>query len=179
MLKNPRYTGAFVYGRSQSRRSPSGGESRRQLPREQWHTVILGAHPGYISWAGYEENLARLHENAQANGAERPKSPPREGPALLQGLVVCGRCGERMTVRYHAHHGDQVPEYLCQKRGIENAEPKCQVLLGKDIDRAVGELLVQTVAPLALEMALSVHDELHARADKADGLRHQQVDRAR
>ena len=179
VLKNPRYTGAFVYGRTQSRRSPGGRELRRQLPREQWHTVILGAHPGYISWGDYEANLARLHENAQANGAERRKSPPREGPALLQGLVMCGRCGERMTVRYYAPHGQPVPEYLCQKRGIEKAEPPCQRLLGRDIDRAIGELLVGTVTPLALEMALTVHDELLARADKADGLRRQQVDRAR
>ena len=179
VLKNPRYTGAFVYGRTQGRKLPGGRELRRQLPREQWHTVILGAHPGYISWANYEDNLARLHENAQVNGAARAKSPPREGNALLQGLVVCGRCGERMTIRYHVDHGQVLPEYLCQKRGIENAEPLCQRLLGKDIDRAIGDLLVATVTPLALEMAMTVHDELVSRATQADALRHQQVDRAR
>ena len=178
-LQNPRYTGAFVYGRTQSRKLPGGKELRRKLPREQWHTVILGAHPGYISWEGYEANLARLHENAQANGAERRQSPPREGPALLQGLTVCGHCGERMTVRYYMSHGQKLPEYVCQKRGIENAERTCQRLVGHRIDRAVGELLVQTVTPLALEMALKVHDELRARAEGADGLRHQQVERAR
>jgi hypothetical protein len=48
-LQNPRYTGAFVYGRTQSRKLPGGKELRRKLPREQWHTVILGAHPGYIA----------------------------------------------------------------------------------------------------------------------------------
>jgi hypothetical protein len=69
------------------------------LPREDWHTVIRDAHPGYISWEEYEQNLHRLHENAQANGAQRRHGPPREGLALLQGLAVCGRCGERMTVR--------------------------------------------------------------------------------
>ena len=179
VLKNPRYTGAFVYGRTQSRKLPGGKELRRQLPREQWHTVILGAHPGYISWEDYEANLARLHENAQANGADRRQSPPREGPALLQGLTVCGRCGERMTVRYYIDHGEQVPEYVCQKRGIETAEPPCQRLLGKHIDQAVGELLVQTVTPFALEMALKVHDELRSRADQADALRYKQVERAR
>jgi DNA invertase Pin-like site-specific DNA recombinase len=178
-LQNPRYTGAFVYGRTQSRKLPGGKELRRKLPREQWHTVILGAHPGYISWEVYDANLARLHENAQANGAERRQSPPREGPALLQGLVVCGRCGERMTVRYYLSHGQKLPEYVCQKRGIENAERICQRLVGHGIDHAVGELLVQTVSPLALEMALKVHDEIRARAEGADGLRHQQVERAR
>ncbi|HYA45225.1 MAG TPA: recombinase family protein, partial [Acidimicrobiales bacterium] len=179
VLKNPRYTGAFVYGRTQSRLLPGGKTQRRKLPREQWHTVILSTHPGYISWEDYEANLARLHENAQANGAERRKSPPREGPALLQGLAICGRCGERMTVRYYVAHGQVLPEYLCQKRGIEEAKRPCQVLLGRDIDCAIGELPVESVTPLALEMALKVHEELRARAGEADALRRQQVERAR
>jgi DNA invertase Pin-like site-specific DNA recombinase len=181
MLKNPRYAGAFVYGRSQTtRRSPGGRElARRQLPREQWHTVILDAHPGYLSWDEYERNLQRLHENAQANGAERRKSPPREGPALLQGLAICGRCGERMTIRYYTRHRQLVPEYVCQRQGIERGEPVCQRLVGAEIDDAVGELLVESVTPLALEVALAVQEELQVRADEADRLRRQQVERAR
>ncbi len=181
VLKNPRYTGAFVYGRSQTtRRAPGGRElARRQLPREQWHTIILDAHPGYISWQQYEENLQRLHENAQANGAERRKSPPREGPALLQGLAICGRCGERMTIRYYKLRGQLQPEYVCQKAGIEKAEPICQCVLGADLDRAIGDLLVETVTPLALEVTLAVQEELQSRAEEADHLRRQQVERAR
>ena len=50
VLKNPRYAGAFAYGRSRSRRTPGGGEARVALPREQWHTLILEAHRGYIGW---------------------------------------------------------------------------------------------------------------------------------
>ncbi|NJD63088.1 MAG: recombinase family protein, partial [Deltaproteobacteria bacterium] len=179
VLKNPRYTGAFVYGRSQTRRLPGGKERRRLLPREEWHTVILHAHPGYLTWEEYEQNLARLRENAQANGAERRKSPPREGPALLQGLAVCGRCGERMTVRYYVRHKELVPEYVCQRAGIERGEPLCQRLVGAEIDRAVGELLVEAVTPLALEVALAVQEELEARAKEADTLRLKQVERAR
>ena len=179
VLKNPRYAGAFVYGRRETRRLPGGKERYRQLPREEWHTLILGAHPGYITWEDYEANLARLRENAQANGAERRKSPPREGPALLQGLVVCGRCGGRMTVRYYVSHGEVLPEYVCQREGIEKAEPFCQRLVGAHIDRAVGELLVQTVTPLALEVALAVQSELEARAAEVDELRTKQVERAR
>ena len=69
-----------------------------------------------------------------------------------------------MTVRYYMSHGQKLPEYICQRRGIENAERICQRLVGHGIDRAVGELLVQTVSPLALELALKVHDELRAGA---------------
>ena len=179
LLKNPRYAGAFVYGRRQTRRLPGGKERYRQLPRDEWHTLILEAHPGYLTWEEYEANLARLRENAQANGACRRKSPPREGPALLQGVVVCGRCGGRMTVRYYVRHGELVPEYVCQREGIEKSEPLCQRLVGAEIDRAVGELLVKTVTPLALEVALAVQQELEARATEADQLHRRQVERAR
>ncbi len=178
-LKNPRYAGAFVYGRSQARRSPQGSELRRQLPREQWHTLIRDAHPGYITWAAYEENLRRLHDNGQAYGADRRHGPPREGPALLQGLVVCGRCGERMTIRYYVSRSQVLPEYVCQREGIEHAHAICQRVLGGALDRAIGELLVETVSPLALEVALAVQDELEARAQEVDRLRRQQVERAR
>jgi DNA invertase Pin-like site-specific DNA recombinase len=179
ILKNPRYTGAFTYGRTETRRTAGGGELRRLLPQERWHTLILDAHPGYITWADYEENLRRLHDNAQANGAERRKSPPREGPALLQGLAICGRCGERMGVRYYRARGELVPDYVCQKDAIEHGRPPCQRLVGHSLDRSVGDLLVETVTPLALEVALAVQDELQQRADEADTLRRQQVERAR
>jgi len=179
ILGNPRYAGAFAYGRTSTRRSTGGRTVVRQLPRQEWHTLILNAHPAYITWADYEENLRRLRENAQAQGKERRKSPPREGPALLQGLVVCGRCGERMTVRYHSKRDQLLPEYVCQKQAVENAEPLCQRVLGGDLDRAIGDLLVETVSPLALEVTLAVQEELQARAEEADRLRRQQVERAR
>ena len=179
LLKNPRYAGAFAFGRSRVRRTSNGAEVRSKVPREQWHTLILGAHPGYITWTEYEENLHRLHENGQAYGADRRHGPPREGPALLQGLAVCGRCGARMTIRYYTSHGQLVPEYCCQSEGIQRAEPPCQRVMGGALDRAIGDLLVETVSPLALEVALAVQDELRSRAEEADRLRRQQVERAR
>jgi DNA invertase Pin-like site-specific DNA recombinase len=178
-IKNPRYAGAFVYGRTQAHRTARGTELRSALPREQWHTLIRDAHPGYISWAEYEANLRRLRDNGQAYGADRRHGPPREGPALLQGIVVCGRCGGRMTVRYYVSHDDVLPEYVCQRDGIEHARAPCQRVLGAALDRAIGELLVETVSPLALEVALAVQDELDARGAEVDRMRRQQVDRAR
>jgi hypothetical protein len=84
-----------------------------------------------------------------------------------------------MTVHYHSHSGQLIPEYVCQKEGIENAQPVCQRVVGRDLDRAIGDLLVEMVSPLALEVALAVQEELHARAEDADRLRRQQVERAR
>ncbi len=178
LLKNPRYTGAFVYGRTRAKRTLTGGESRIPLPREEWHTLLLDRYPAYVSWDEYEANLRRLAENAQANGAERRAGPPREGPALLQGLVVCGRCGGRMGVRYSVVRGAPVPEYVCQRESIQHARPLC-AHVGGGIDRAIGDLLVETVSPLAIEAALGIEAELAARVAEADGLRRAQVERAR
>jgi hypothetical protein len=83
-----------------------------------------------------------------------------------------------MTVRYYCSHGQLLPEYVCQKRSIETAQAACQRFLGKALDLAVGDLLVETVSPLALEVALAVQEELESRADEADRLRRQQVERA-
>jgi len=137
------------------------------------------AHPGYISWEDFEENQRRLRENSQAQGADRKKSPPREGPALLQGLVVCGVCGDRMTVRYNNRNGKRLPTYTCQQRGIENAEPLCQTIPGQHLDSAIGSLLVESVTPMALEATLTVQQQLQSRADEAERLRSHQVERAR
>jgi DNA invertase Pin-like site-specific DNA recombinase len=179
MLHNPRYAGAFAFGRTRSRKRPGGRIGVATLPRNEWAVLLTGAHPGYISWERFETNQQRLRDNAQAYGAERRHSPPREGPALLQGLAVCGICGQRMTVRYHARKSGLCPEYVCQRNGIETASVKCQTLKGVGIDRAIGTLLVETLTPMSLAVALQVQAELAARADEADALRSQRVQRAR
>lgn len=177
ILHNPRYAGAFAYGRSHTRKIVDGGFKIIRLPKEEWETLIPKAHVGYVSWEDYEQNQKRLHESAQAMGGDRRKSPAREGPALLQGLILCGRCGERMTVRYHSREGRLWPEYLCQRDGIEHAKPLCQRIPGANIDQAIGELLVDAVSPVALEVALSVQQELQCRIEEADRLRQKQVER--
>src|SRR5215831_8477221 len=83
-----------------------------------------------------------------------------------------------MTVRYHVRHGRLWPEYLCQREGIEKAQPLCQHVPGSGIDEAIGELLVEAVSPVALEVALNVQQELQSRLEEADRLRLKQVERA-
>ena len=177
ILHNPRYAGAFVYGRNRSRPKVDGSISLTKVPREQW-TLFKDVHPGYISWAQYEQNLQQLRDNAYANGHDRRKSPPREGPALLQGLVVCGVCGSRMTVRYHMRQTKIVPEYVCQRDGADHIVSVCQHVFGEHLDQAVGQLLVGTVTPLTLEVTLTVQQEIQARLDEVDRLRKKQVERA-
>ena len=178
VLHNPRYTGAFAFGRSRTRRRAGGGVEHRPLPREEWTVLLRDAHPGYITWERFEENERQLRDNAQAYGVER-RGAPREGLALLQGLAVCGVCGRNMTVRYQTRKRRQYPYYICHREGIETASARCQSISGAAIDQAVGELLVELMTPVTLEVALQVQDELAARAEETDLWRAQRVQRAR
>jgi DNA invertase Pin-like site-specific DNA recombinase len=177
-LHNPRYAGAFVYGRKRTRKTAAGTISYTIQPREQW-TLIRDAHPGYISYEQFELNERLLAANAQAHGEDRAAGPAREGPALLQGLAVCGRCGKRMTVRYHQRRDTLIPDYQCVGENIQRHGPVCLNVPGAAIDQAISQLLLDTVTPLALDVALTVQAELEARADEADQLRRTHVDRAR
>lgn len=178
VLHNPRYAGAFVYGRTRIRRTLQGTQQHR-VPEDKWHTLLRSAHVGYVSWEEYQENQRRLQENAHALGPERRKSPPREGPALLQGLVICGICGERMKVIYHVRAGQRVPDYICDGRTVNDPQPMCQWISGKAVDEAVGDLLLEIVTPAAIEATLAVQQELQTRLDEVERLRKQQVERAR
>jgi Recombinase/Recombinase zinc beta ribbon domain len=179
VLHNPRYAGAYCYGRSRHYRDAKGHYHTVAKPRAEWTTLIRDAHPGYISFDQYEANLAALAANAAAHGNDRKAGPAREGPALLQGLVVCGTCGRRMTVRYHTRtDGTCVPDYVCQAAGIAHGIPICQAIPGASIDAAISALILDTLTPLALEVALTVTDELAARAAQADQIRAAHVQRA-
>lgn len=180
VLHNPRYAGAFAYGRTRARRRPEGGVRLEALPRNEWQVLLPDVHEGYITWAQYEANLQRLRVNARTRGPDRRWSVPREGPALLQGIALCGRCGDRLATQYHTRtDGTQIPRYACQLRHLQQGEPRCQSIPGHALDAAIGGLLVEVMTPLSLEVALSVSDELRARAQEVDRLRRQDVERAR
>ncbi len=101
------------------------------------------------------------------------------GPALLQGLVICGKCGRRMSVGYHRRcNGTLVPDYTCGREGIATGTPPCQSTCGAGIDAAVAELVLQSLTPLAVTTALAVTTELAARATEADQIRTSSVQRA-
>jgi DNA invertase Pin-like site-specific DNA recombinase len=179
ILNNPRFSGAYYYGRQRSRKNVDGSTTFFQVPRDQWLVLIKDAHPGFITWQQYEENLQRMRQNAIAYNLIGRKTPPREGPCLLQGLAICGKCGQRMTIRYkYQRKGRIEPAYLCQRNRIERWESSCQYIPGAGIDEAISNLLLESVMPLTLEVALQVQQEMENRFKEADKLRKQQVERA-
>lgn len=178
ILHNPCYAGTYAFGRTRTSKTADGKIHITDLPREEWQVLIRDAHEAYITWAEYEAHLAQLTANRQAYAPER-LSPPREGPALLQGIIICGVCGERMTVRYHQRGGQRiVPDYVCQRAGVATATNPCQRFLGRDLDQAIAELLTEVVTPEAVALTLTVQDDLVAQAAEADRLRQLQVQRA-
>src|SRR5208282_376439 len=179
VLHNPRYAGAFVYGRTRGRHRPDGGVSQIKVPMEDWQFVMPDLHPGYIDWERFKANQERLSDNGRAYGIQRRSGPAREGTALLQGRVLCGLCGERMGVHYSQEHGQPVPTYVCQETAARKGGKVCQSVPGKVVDPAIGALLVELMTPMTLEVSLAVQNEIEARSAETDALRRQHIERTR
>jgi DNA invertase Pin-like site-specific DNA recombinase len=178
VLHNPRYAGAYVLGRTRQRKLGTARRTTRITDRKQWSVLLRELHPSYISWDDFEENQKHLYQNNWRTRGTLGTTPPREGPALLQGIVLCGVCGKRMHVRYYQREARRVPCYFCARGPLRRAVDRCQEIPGSSLDEAIGKLVVETMSPMALEVALSVQDELQQRYEQADRLRKEQVERA-
>jgi DNA invertase Pin-like site-specific DNA recombinase len=178
ILHNPRYAGAFVYGRGRTRLLPDGKHRTTKVPQSDWQFVIPSIHAGYITWEQFEANQKRLAENALGFGGDRKAGPAREGPALLQGRVICGICGERMGVHYNIAYHQVAPTYVCQEASVRRAEKVCQRVPGSVVDQAISDLLLELMQPMTLEVALAVQQEVEARITETDALRRKHVERA-
>lgn len=180
ILHNPRYAGAYVYGRTRGvRKADLKSTSQIKVARENWQVLIRDAHPGYISWDEYERNEQTLKQNTAGWSPTGRGRMPREGSALLQGRVVCGRCGARMRVRYQRVTSTTAPYYVCSEESVRRAGKICQSIRGRDVDTAISALLLDTVAPAALKVAFAVNDEIAGRIAQAEKLRNSQLERAR
>jgi DNA invertase Pin-like site-specific DNA recombinase len=176
-LHNPRYAGAYAYGQRAYRRAADGKKVLRKRACNDWLACIPNAHPGYISWDRFQQNLKLLETNAHGYELARA-SPPREGAALLQGRAVCGRCGRHFRVRYAARRGRLEAWYVCDRAHRYGAEPNCQSIAGPPIDAAIGALVVEKMTPAAVELALQIRAEIEARQEEADQLRCRAIERA-
>ncbi|MBU2851555.1 recombinase family protein [Acidithiobacillus ferrivorans] len=178
VLHNPRYAGAFVYGRTRGAYRAAGKQTSVNVPREDWQVLIRDAHAGYIDWEEFERNQVTLKQNAAGFGQPRG-GLPREGKGLLQGRVVCGICGARMRVRYQEVAGRLEPYYMCTENAVRRAGKPCQSIRGRAIDDVISALLLDRVAPTAIEVALAVEEEISGRIAQAQAQRTLQMERAR
>lgn len=171
LLHNPAYAGVYVYGRTQTRTRllpdevPRIKGRTRQIKPTDWPIVIQAAHPGYLSWEQFLRNQQRLNDNRTYHPDDR-RGAVREGLALLQGIVLCGRCGRRMSVRYLAE--GRLPYYVCAKLHAQRAEATCQSLRGDAVDAAVATAFLEAMQPAQLEVSLATLDQIEDRARQVD-----------
>jgi DNA invertase Pin-like site-specific DNA recombinase len=158
VLMNPTYTGAYVYGRRGHDPNDLIGLDtagpRKRFALEQVEVLLHDHHPAYVSWERYLENRSTLRDNSTQFQPSR--GAPRQGAGLLQGLVVCGRCGCRMHVQY----GRPSAAYICDTRHRRYGEPLCQSLTIDHVDCAITEAFLQVIGPAQIEAALVLAEEL-------------------
>jgi len=181
ILEHPAYAGAYAYGRWEYRsemRSPRTGKAQvRRRTRDQWPVLIQAHHPAYISWEEYMQTQDQLRHNWQHDGS---KGVARQGSALLQGIVWCGRCGRKMGVQHRAATEKRSSAYICQLGHQQDGEDRiCQSMTARPVDSAVVQAFLEAVSPVGMEVAVAVlaHVEQH-RAE----VRHQwdlQLEQAR
>jgi DNA invertase Pin-like site-specific DNA recombinase len=179
ILHNPRYAGAFAYGRTRTAHRGHRGSTQLKVERADWLVLIRDAHPGYIDWEEFERNQITLRQNVSAFSQCSRGGMPREGVALLQGRVVCGICGARMRVRYQEVSGKLEPYYVCTENSVRRADKPCQTVRGCAIDEAISALMMQSIAPAAIDVALAVEEEIAGRIEQATAQRVKQLTRAR
>ena len=163
ILTNPVYAGAYAYGRKRTERRVEGGvvrERQRRAPREEWHVCIPEHHPGYITFERYLSNQDRLRANWRPPRGEGGGAA-REGRALLQGLIRCGRCGRRMQVGYSGK--TLVPNYACVRGNQLYGTGRCQSVGGRRIERVVLDAVFEALRPAAIEATLRAIE--HANSD--------------
>jgi DNA invertase Pin-like site-specific DNA recombinase len=159
-LTNPLYAGAYVYGRITHRAAAKPlaqmHQQKVRLPQEAWLATLWQAFPGYLSQSEFEANMAQLERNRPKI---RGKGHRRDGRALLSGIVLCGRCGQRMQVVYSGKDHQQIT-YVCDRRQRSYAQPACQRVPGREVDQAVAEVVLSALTPVQIELSLAVLEEL-------------------
>jgi len=170
LLGNPCYAGCYAFGRYGTRKTiTESGEIVAKTvckPMEAWEVLIEDHHYGYITWEQYLKNQEILKGNC-SHEKDNPMSggAAREGAALLQGLLICGRCGRRLTVRYGAY-----PQYECNWHRREGlASSSCLSTRGDVLDQRVGERVLEAVRPMQIEIALEAAKQLAQRDEELQG----------
>ena len=181
ILTNPVYAGAYTYGKTRCERyvDEQGNVRKRMrhLPMDQWSVLIRDHHPGFIDWATFEANQARLDSNTRPQPHQAGGSV-REGSALLQGLVTCGHCGRRLHVHYRGRNS--APGYHCSGKDLVNGRGVyCLNVGGTAIEQAVADAFLEAITPAAIQAVRLSIEQLQANHDAALSQWRLEVERAR
>ncbi len=175
IVNNPAYAGAAVYGRTRWKKAENTGKMQGcNLPQQQWRYCVHDKFPAYISWETFERIQAMLRDNYTEYSRNKTRGVPRDGKALLHGIVYCGQCGHKMCVQYKGG-----TRYICNHLKQQTAAPTCQYIGGDAIDDQVVGWFFAALSVAEIDAAgdiLSSADDDHSKVLLA---RQQQVDRLR
>jgi len=183
LFSNPIYAGVYVYGVrpiDRRRQKPGRPGSGRRSPRPEDAEVFLRDRlPAYIAWEQFQRNQEQIRANRPSE-----RGPARAGSALLSGLIVCGRCGLRMTAAYN--NAGRAARYLCIGARTSFEAPSCQALKAASVDAEVTRQILKALEPAAIEASLAAAVDLEAErkalnkhwSQRLERAQHQ-VDRAR
>jgi DNA invertase Pin-like site-specific DNA recombinase len=181
VLHNPRSAGADGYGRTQTRTRPLPQEAARVKGRTRrvaladWPIVRHHAHPGDSSWEQFRRNQQRLDDNCTVPAPDR-RGAVREGHALLQGLVLGGQCGRRLTIRYTRN--GTIPSYECNQVHKQQGGRTCQSVRGDGVDAAVARLFLEAIQPAQLAASLATLEQIDDQARQIERPWHLRLERA-
>lgn len=176
ILTNPAYAGVFVYGRRRRQAVPGDPPAMvdHRVALAEWDIVVPDVYPGYLSYDAYLANRRALQDNLY-NFANQGRGAPREGSALLTGLVVCGRCGRRMAVSY----GSAYHSYHCRRTQVDYGEPQCQSCPVGVLDGIVTGAFLEAVTPVGIEATLAALETLEREREAIDRQWQLRLERAR
>jgi DNA invertase Pin-like site-specific DNA recombinase len=181
ILTNPVYAGAYTYGKTKYERyvDEHGAVRKRirHLPMDQWSVLIQDHHSGFIDWATFQANQARLDSNTRPK-PHQPGGAVREGSALLQGIATCGHCGRRLHVHYRGRNS--APGYHCAGKDLVNGRGVyCLNIGGMVIEQTVANAFLEAITPGAIEATRLSVEQLQSNHDAALSQWRLEVERAR
>ena len=176
ILKNPAYAGAFVYGKTRSvRKDPTSAHTQEvRLPMDQWKIRINDVYPAYITWETFEQIQQMLVDNYAAYDRNKSRGVPRDGAALLHGIVYCGACGHKMVVQYKGG-----TRYLCNYLRQQYHVPVCQYIHADPVDERIVEAFFQALSPVELDVYTAAVATQQATAQHVSHAHQQHVERLR
>jgi DNA invertase Pin-like site-specific DNA recombinase len=173
ILRNPAYAGTFAYGKTQSQVPLGGGRpQQRRQPLSQWKVIVHDRYPAYITWETFERIQAIVDDNYATYEHNKRRGIPRQGAALLQGLVYCGRCGHKMAVQYKG--GNQ---YLCNALRWQAQAPVCQRLRADPVDQQVVGAFLAALAPVELDLYAPAREQRRQQQVEVDRAQHYTLQR--
>lgn len=181
-LKNPAYAGVYVHGRYQSVKEigPDGTfrSISREMPMASWTVMIRDHHEAYICWDEFLENQQILQRNRTNGQHSILGGPAREGLALVQGLLICGICGRRLTVRYKGN-GGIYPNYECNWRKREGLSGRSCMQVRCDLfDEPISTRVLEVMKPKHIEVAIKALEEVERREKALDHQWRMRIERA-